>query len=212
MVVMRVVRNKSKYENSKKIYESLLLRESYLENGKVKKRSVANISNCSEDEIKAIELALKHKSYLSVLGLLKEDVQLQQGPPVGAVWVLYNVAKELGIEKALGTQFQGKLALWQVIARGIDQGSRLSAVRLAENHAACDILRIMHGFEENDLYAKLKWLTKNQSEIEDKLFKYKYRDKPPVLFLYDVTSSYLEGKFNYFGIYSYNRDGKKSKM
>ena len=209
---MHIVRNKSTFKNSKKIYESILLRESYRENGKVKKRTIANLSHCSSGEIKAIELALKHKGDLSVLGSLKDGVKLQQGASVGAVWTLYHVAKELGIEKVLGSQFQGKLALWQVIARVIDQGSRLSAVRLAQSHAACDVLEIQRGFDENNLYDNLKWLSENQTTIEDKLFKQKYRGKPPELFLYDVTSSYLEGQYNYFGAYGYNRDGKKGKM
>ncbi|MGR3177979.1 MAG: IS1634 family transposase [Candidatus Anammoxibacter sp.] len=209
---MHIVRNKITSKNSKKIYESVLLRESYREDGKVKKRTIANISHCSQAEIKAIELALKHKDDLGVLGSLKDDVELRQGVSIGAVWVLYHVAKELGIEKAIGSDFQGKLALWLVLARVIDQGSRLSAVRLAQNHAACDVLGILRGFDENDLYANLKWLSENQSVIEDNLFKQKYADKPPELFLYDVTSSYLEGKFNYFGAFGYNRDGKKGKM
>ncbi len=54
--------------------------------------------------------------------------------------------------------YDSKEALWQVIARVIDQGSRLSAVRLAKTHAACDILDIERGFDENDLYENLAWL------------------------------------------------------
>ena len=209
---MHIIRNQSTSKNSKKIYKSILLRESYREDGKVKKRTIANLSHCSPGEIRAIELALEHKDNLGALGSLKNDVTLEQGLSVGAVWTLYQVAKELGIEKVLGNQFQGKLAIWQVIARVIDQGSRLSAVRLAQSHAACDVLGIKRGFDENKLYANLKWLSENQNSIEDKLFKQKYRGKPPELFLYDVTSSYLEGQYNYFGAFGYNRDGKKGKM
>lgn len=58
------------------------------------------------------------------------DIALAQGPAVGAVFPLLEVARRLGIEKALGTQQDGKLALWQVIARVHSQGSWLSAVRL----------------------------------------------------------------------------------
>jgi len=212
IVDMHIVRNKSTSKNSKKIYESVLLRESYREDGKVKKRTIANLSNCSSSEIKAMELALKNKDNLSVLGSLKDNIALEQGGSIGAVWTLYQVAKELGIEKGLGRQFDGKLALWQVIARVINQGSRLSAVRLAQSHCACDVLGIQRGFDENNLYANLKWLSENQSAIEDNLFKQKQREKPPELFLYDVTSSYLEGQCNYFGAFGYNRDKKKGKM
>ena len=156
IVDMHIVRNKSNSKNSKKIYESILLRKSYREDGKVKKRTIANLSNCSSPEIKAMGFALKNKDNLSVLGSLKDNVALEQGASSGAVWTLYQVAKELGIEKVWGRQFEGKLALWQVIARVINQGSRLSAVRLAQSHAACDVLGIQRGFDENNLYANLK--------------------------------------------------------
>ena len=206
---MHIVENKSK--SGKKIYRSILLRESYREEGKVRKRTVANLSNCTPREIEAIKLALSHKDDLSALGTLSESVELQEGLSVGAVWSVCRVAKELGIEEALGKDFEGKLALWQVMGRVIDQGSRLSAVRLARVHAAGDVLDMKRGFDENNLYDNLAWLSENQAKVERKLFELRRGDKKPKLFLYDVTSSYLEGELNYFGEYGYNRDGKKGK-
>ena len=208
---MHIIENKSPYKSGKKIYSSILLRESYREGGKVKKRTIANLSKCTPAEIAAIKLALKHKDDLSVLGSLSESVELEEGLSVGAVWMVYQVAKKLGIEKSLGTDFSGKLALWQVIARVIEQGSRLSAVRLAKVHAACDVLDIRRGFDENDLYDNLSWLANNQERIEDKLFLSRQGKDKPRLFLYDVTSSYLEGEKNYFGEYGYSRDKKQGK-
>jgi transposase len=211
IVVMHIVENKSTCKSGKTIYNSILLRESYREDGKVKKRTIANLSHCQPGEIAAMKLALKHKDDLSELGSLKASVELEQGLSVGAVWTVYQVAKSLGIEKALGTDISGKLALWQVIARVIDQGSRLSAVRLAQAHAACDVLDLRRGFDENNLYDNLKWLDKNQERIERNLFLAKRNNDKPQIFLYDVTSSYLEGEFNSFGEYGYNRDKKKGK-
>ena len=209
---MHVVENISSARKSKKIYRSILLRESYREGGKVKKRTIANLSNCKPGEIAAIKLALKHKDNLSELGSLKESVTLQEGLSVGAIWTVYQIAKRVGIERALGASFAGKLAMWQVIARVIEQGSRLSAVRLAQTHAACDVLDIQRGFDENDLYENLSWVADNQEKIEKVLFSVR-REKPrPEIFLYDVTSSYLEGTKNFFGEYGYNRDGKKGKQ
>jgi transposase len=121
------------------------------------------------------------------------------------------VARRLGIEQALGTTREGKLALWQVIARVIDQGSRLSAVRLAMSHAACDILGV-GPFDEDTLYENLDWLANRQAAVEDKLFAQRTKTKPINLFLYDVTSSYLEGTQNELAAFGYNRDGKKGKM
>lgn len=207
---MHIVINKTKH--GKKIYNSILLRESYREDGKVKKRTIANLSNCHPGEIEAIKLALKHKDDLGSLINVKEDVHLEEGLSVGAVWTIYQLAKRLGIEKGLGNDSIGKLALWQVMARVLDQGSRLSAVRLAKTHAACDVLGIGEGFHEDDLYGNLAWLSDHQGLIEDRLFAFRKERGSCELFLYDVTSSYLEGTDNYFGAYGYNRDGKRGKQ
>ena len=149
MVDMHIVINKAKH--GKKIYNSILLRESYRENGKVKKRTIANLSNCPSEEIEAIKLALQYKAELGSLINVKEDVHLKEGLSVGAAWTVYQLAKRLGIETTLGNDNIGNLALWQVIARTVDQGSRISAVRLAKSHAACDVLGIEQGFNEDDL-------------------------------------------------------------
>ena len=191
-------------------YTRYLLRESFREDGKVKHRTIANLSHCCPEEIQAIRLALKHKDDLAALASIADDITLEQGLSVGAVWTIYGLAKQLGIIDALGNSRQGKLALWQIMARLIDQGSRLSAVRLAASHAACDILGL-EVFDEDDLYENLDWLCENQGRIEDRLFKQMYPNKPPMLYLYDVTSSYLEGTENELGAFGYNRDGKKGK-
>ena len=194
-----------------KTYTRHLLRESYRAHGKVLHRTIANVSQCSEAEIEAMRLALRHKEALEHLGTIPDAITLQQGMSFGAVWTVYHVARRLGIEQALGTTREGKLALWQVIARVIDQGSRLSAVRLAMSHAACDVLGI-GPFDEDALYDNLDWLAHRQAAVEDTLFAKRTRVKPVSLFLYDVTSSYLEGTHNELAAFGYNRDGKKGKM
>jgi len=193
-----------------KIYQSVYLRQSFRDGHQVRKRNIANLTHCHPNEVAAIELALKFKGDLAVLGSLRQ-VQLQEGLSVGAVWTMYEVARRLGIHRALGEEFAGRLALWQVLARVLDQGSRLSAVRLAQVHAACDVLAIRRGFDENDLYDNLGWLSQRQETIERRLFAARRGPQKPELFLYDVTSSYLEGQHNAFGAYGYDRDGKKGK-
>jgi len=153
---------------------------------------------------------LRHKNDLSRLVSIKDSVSTHQGLSAGAVWAVHEIARELGIVEALGPTRQGKLALWQTIARVIDQGSRLSAVRLAGSHAACDVLRL-GTFHEDHLYENLDWLSHHQSRIEEKLGAKLYQEKSPELFLYDVTGSYLEGKKNELAAFGYNRDGKKGK-
>ncbi len=191
-----------------KSYTRVLLRESYREDGKVKKRTVANLSGYPDKDIQAIKLALQYKNDLSLLGGSK-DINLSCGSSIGAVWLLHQVAGRLGITQALGNSQEGRLALWQVMARIIDQGSRLSAVRLATTHSACDVLGLDE-FNEDTLYRNLDWIAENQSAVEDALQE-KNVGRSSELFLYDVTSSYLEGTENELAAFGCNRDGKKGK-
>lgn len=193
-----------------KSYTRHLLRTSFRENGKIKHKTIANLSICSEDEIKAIKLALKHKKNLSAL-VSGKDIMTVLGKRIGAVWALSVIAERLGITKALGTDHNGKLALVQVLARVIDQGSRLSAVRFAQSHAVCEVIGI-DKLDEDDLYENLAWLHGQQEEIEKTLFKLRFPNAVPTLFLYDVTSSYLEGVCNELADWGYSRDKKKGKM
>jgi len=199
----------SKTTRNGKTYHRHLLRESYREAGKVKHRTIANLSRCSNEEIEAIRLALRHKGDLEALVKQRPALVLRQGLSVGALWTLFDMARQLGIERALGDTRQGRLALWQVIARVIHQGSRLSAVRLAGVHAACDVLGL-DAFNEEDLYGNLDWLCEHQEAIEKHLSH--GRAGNDGLFLYDVTSSYLEGTQNELGAFGYNRDRKRGKM
>jgi transposase len=195
-----------------KEYKRVLLRESYREKGKVKKRTIANLSKCSKEEIEAIKLALKHKKDLKVLGSIKKEIRTKTGASVGAILLLYSLAKRLHIARALGNTREGRLALWQVMVRIINQGSRFSAVRLTRRHAICELLGL-DSFNEDDLYKNLDWLCDNQRKIEKKLFKERYqRDGPSNLYLYDVTSSYLEGGKNELADWGKSRDGKKGKQ
>jgi hypothetical protein len=162
-----------KVRSGNKVYTRVLLRESYREDGKVKHRTIANLSKCSDQEIAAIKLALQHKHDLAAFrenAQLNPNFTLRQGLSIGAVAVLEALARELGLVKALGTDREGKLALWQVIARVIDQGSRLSAVRLAQTHACCDLLKL-DAFNEDDLYSNLAWLSEHQRRTETRLFE-----------------------------------------
>lgn len=204
--------SKTKNKSGSKTYTRALLRESYREDGKVKHRTIANISHLPKNEIAAIRLALRHKEQLDKIASIKKDISSNQGLSVGGVYTVFQTAKKLGIVQALGNSKDGKLALWQVISRVLEQGSRLSAVRLAKSHAACEILGLPN-FNEDDLYKNLDWLCSNQQSIEDKLFAFRNqasRDKAG-LFLYDVTSSYLEGQENELSAFGYNRDQKRGK-
>ena len=75
-------------QKNERTYKRVLLRESYREQGKVKKRTLANLSACSEKEIAAIKLALQHKHDLSAVTAVTDSLTLRQGASVGAVWLV----------------------------------------------------------------------------------------------------------------------------
>jgi hypothetical protein len=126
---------------------------------------------------------------------------------------LKQIADALSLGPALGHSRLAKLALFLVLARVAHQGSRLSAVRWAEDQAVAEVLGL-GAFDEDDWYAALDDLAARQEKMEKALYR-RYvarRGQPPRLFLYDVTSSYLEGEKNALGAYGYNRDGKRGKL
>jgi transposase len=201
-----------------KIYRRALIRESYREGEKVNKRTIANIAHASDSQIEAIKVALKSSDEIVALKNAQAGNFTSSGKSVGAVAALYQISQILGITKALGKSREAILFLWLVFARLIDQGSRLSAVRLARQHVVCEILGL-DGFNENDLYEAMDWGCSNQEKIESKLFlmlKKRSRDSDSEfeaenIFLYDVTSTYLEGNQNELAEYGYNRDKKRGK-
>src|SRR5215469_13550316 len=77
-----------------KVYQSIYLRESYREGSHVRKRNIANLTHCDPQEIAAIELALRCKGNLAVLGSL-DQIRLGQGPSVGALWAVLEVGSAL---------------------------------------------------------------------------------------------------------------------
>jgi transposase len=188
---------------------AILLRESFRQNGKVKNRTLANLSHWPAARIEALRRLLG--------GEFDQAADLAQGPRLGRVFglllALKQIADALGLCAALGHSGLAKLVLFLVLARVAHQGSRLSAVRWAEDQAVAEVLGLGE-FDEDDLYAALDDLAARQEKIEKALYR-RYvarRGQPPRLFLYDVTSSYLEGEKHELGAYGYNRDGKRGKL
>src|SRR4030042_1155616 len=103
---------------------AILIRESYRDHGKVKSRTLANISNWDPVRIEALRRSLRGD-----FDHLPADVDPTSGPIFGLLYVLGRFAEELGITAALGKSRLGKLSLFLALARLAHQGSRLSAVR-----------------------------------------------------------------------------------
>ena len=186
---------------------AFLLRESYRENGQIKSRTLANLTSWPAARREALRHLLRGGFDHAALG------EPTVGPIFGVLFVLKQIADAMGITAALGTTRLAKLGLFLILVRLAHQGSRLSAVRWAEDHAVSEVLGL-DAFDEDDLYVALDDLSARQEKIEQKLFQSYLRKKgaPPRLFLYDVTSSYLEGEKNALGAYGHDRDGKKGKL
>jgi transposase len=186
---------------------AVLLRESIRQGKRILKRTVANLSHWPAARIEAFRRLLKGQ-----LDHLAAEAPIC-GPVFGILFVLKQIADTLGLTAACGRQRLGKLALFLVLARVAHKGSRLSAVRWAKTQAVEEILAT-GAFNEDDLYASLDDLAQRQAQIESALYQryVQRRGEVPTLFLYDVTSSYLEGQHNELAAFGYDRDGKKGKM
>jgi len=184
---------------------TILLRESYREGGKVKNRTLANLTHWKTERVEALRRALRG----DFDGL---EGEVTSGLIFGVLFTLKILADRLGLTAALGRHRKARLALFLVLARVAHQGSRLSALRWARDHAVDEVLDL-DALSEEELLETLDWLDEQQEAIEAKLYQaYVARSgAPPVLVLYDVTSSYLEGEQNELAEYGYNRDGKRGK-
>jgi len=198
MYIARVPNRKSR--------PAILLRESYREGGKVCTRTIANLTNWAPERIVAMERLVK--------GEFDDwSGEMTSGEIFGVLFALKQLADQVGITRVLGSAAESRLNLFLILARIAHGGSRLSAVRWAKQHTVADVLALEE-FDEDDLYAALDWLASQQERIERALYQayVKEQGQPPVLVLYDVTSSYFEGECNELGQYGYNRDGKRGKQ
>jgi hypothetical protein len=186
---------------------AVLLRESYRQKGQVRKRTLANLSHWDPARVEALRRALRGEFD----HLVSPDPT--SGLVFGLLFALLQLADALALTAALGKTRLAKLALFLVLARVAHQGSRLSAVRWAADQAVSEVLGL-GPFDEDDLYAALDDLCARQEKIEQALYRsyLERRASPPTLFLYDITSSYLEGQHNAFGDFGYPRDGKRGKL
>ena len=196
-------------------YKSILLRESYRQGARVKSRTLAVLTRLPAWLIEVIRQALAAGPADSVEGLVQGSggtLALRTGESFGGCWLVAQLTRRLGIDQALGVTRSAELARWQVIARVLRPGTSLLAmVRLANTCAAAAVLRWRRPFTEEDLYANGTWLQERQAIIEKRLWQHAEQERDQ-LYLYDVTSSYLEGEHNALGDWGYNRDGKKGKQ
>ena len=191
---------------------AILLRESFREDGKVRKRTLANLSKWPSTLVKGLKILLKGGR---AVARLEDAFHIARSLPHGHVAAVLGTLKKLRLDRSIaGTaspERQRVIAL--IAARILDPGSKLATARGLAQATARDSLAETLGIgdtDENDLYAAMDWLLDRQDAIERRLAKRHLADG--ALVLYDLTSSYLEGRRCPLAKRGHSRDGKRGKL
>lgn len=194
-----------------KVYCNHLLRHSYREGDQVKSRTVANLSSLPDNLIEVIRLGLKGEA----VGPAAGEMELAEARPHGHVAAVVGTMQNLGFDRLLASRKSREkdLALALVAGRVLHPGSKLSLSRLLDSGSRASTLAQVLGVEgadENELYEAMDWLVARQAKIEDALAKRHLTNG--CLVLYDVSSSYMEGKHCPLARFGYSRDHRKDRM
>jgi len=190
----------------------ILLRESYREGGKVRKRNIANLTHWPPEIVRGLRGLLKGGAVVDADG---EGFDVVRSLPHGHVAAVVGTLRKLGLDRIIASKRSRKrdLVVSLIAARVIDPRSKLATARgFAEETAFTSLAETLDilGADENELYDAMDWLVPRQERIENALAKRHLRDG--TLVLYDVTSSYFEGKSCPLAAYGNDRDGKKGKL
>jgi hypothetical protein len=189
---------------------AILLRESYREDGKVKKRTLLNLSPWPPTLVEGLRILLKGGHAVAGDGLT-----IHRSLPHGHVAAVLGTIRRIGLDKLLGRakSRQRDLVLALLASRIIHPASKLATARdLDEATAGSSLGRMLDlgPVDEDELYAALDWLGERQTAIETALAKRHLKDG--TLVLYDVSSSYFEGRSCPLARLGYSRDGKRGKL
>ena len=191
----------------------ILLRESYREDGKVKKRTIANITSWPKEKIASMEKILKGNG--RVVENIEKEMTIKRSLPHGHISVILKTIKKLKLDKIISRITNEKLliVLAMIIMRIISPSSKLSTSRNLMEETSISTLGSELGLEninEDKLYASMDWLLDKQSDIEKKLSEKHLANN--TLIMYDLSSSYFEGNGCPIAKYGYSRDHRKDKL
>jgi hypothetical protein len=184
-------------------YVSHLLRRSYREDGKVKNETVGNISHLPEDLVELVRAGLRGEP----VGLLGDAFAIERSLAAGHVNAALAMAGRLELPRLIDRQASRErdLVMAMIVQRVIAPASKLATSRLLGVSTLADELGVA-GADEDELYRALDWLGERQQRIEDRLARRHL--KGGELVLYDVSSSYFEGRACPLARLGYSRDGK----
>ncbi len=184
-------------------YTATLLRRSYRQDGKVKKETLANLSHLPAEAIDAIRRVLAGETLVNA----RDAFEIERSLPAGHVNAALAMAGRLELSKLLDRSAcrERDLCMAMIVGRVICPGSKLGMVRTLGQSTLASELGV-EGADEDDLYAAMDWLLERQQRIEDRLAARHLADGQMVL--YDVSSSYFEGRTCPLAKLGYSRDGK----
>lgn len=194
---------------------AILLRESYRENGKVVKNTIANITgHVTIEQAHALRAVLRRKGKNN-RGTADFDFEITRSRPYGHVLAVLGTLKKIGLPRILAYRpsRERDLVVAMVVERILAPCSKLATARALDAETATDALGDeleLGRVTEDDLYAALDWLHDRQGRIEAKLAKRHLQEG--TLVLYDVTSTYFEGRTCELARMGYSRDKKKGKL
>src|SRR5882672_2410383 len=188
---------------------AVLLREGWREDGKVKKRTIANLSDWTEDRIQALAGVLKGNT---VVGDIEQSFDVIRSLPHGHVAAALRVLEKIKLDQAISRSRcrERDLCLAMLVARITTPGSKLAIARgLSEETADSTLgeLLSVQNADADECYAAMDWLGARQADIERALAKRHLADG--ALVLYDVTSTYFEGRHCPLAKLGHSRDGKR---
>lgn len=185
---------------------AILLRESYREHGKVKTRTLANLSNLPSEAIEALRQTLKGQTLVPC----EQAFEAVASAHHGHVQAVLKAMQRLGFGELIASRRspERERVVAMVAARVLEPDSKLATTRWWHLTTLPDQLGVGDA-DEDDLYAALDWLLERQSRIEAKLAA-RHLDHDAMA-LYDLTSSYFEGRSCPLAAFGHNRDGKKGK-
>jgi transposase len=189
-----------------------LLRESYREQGRVKKRTIANLSTWPAHLVEGLRGLLKGGLVVDTVG---ESFDVVRTRPHGHVAAVLGSLRAVGLDGIIGEKETAEhaLSVAMIVARLIDPQSKLATARGLGEETMFSSLGEMLGVEsakEDELYEAMDWLAERQESIEAKLAARHLHNGS--LVLYDVTSTYFEGRTCPLAKLGHNRDGKKGKL
>jgi hypothetical protein len=199
---MHVVTNRR--QGTHREYVTHLLRRSYREGGKVKNETLANLSHLPDELIELIRGALAGRRYVDA----QSAFAIERSLPAGHVQAALVMARRLELARLLDRTpcRERDLSLAMICQQALAPGSKLQTIRALGQSTLGAELGVA-GADEDDLYAALDWLLERQERIEDRLARRHLRDGE--LVLYDVSSSYFEGRTCPLARLGYSRDGKR---